>query len=202
MPTLRKRNDEDEYYVLTSISGRVITFQLTHTGRDRLLAAGLQDGDRFSRGILHDLYISGDVFTYGLGATHPPEDERQLDFDFDPIPESVFPSCSKCSSQLDLFFVTSPDDVTCDAFVLCQHCRSIRNASSDVSLPLPLVSRLIFVRLQNTGRVKSPDMQVRLHMEKLEGDFQKSWDDLQKRKGRRQEILFPVDDGAQRRLIE
>jgi hypothetical protein len=201
MPRLKKRIHRDGYYVLTSIKSRMAAFQLTQEGQDRLLASGLRDGDYFSRGILKDLYSKGEAFTFG-GGTDLPDDPRQLDLPNDPVPESIFPSCSKCASQNDLFLVTVPEDTTCDAVVLCTECRPKHATRIDVILPLPLATLPIFSRLQNMGRIKSPDSQVKLHKEKLDGNFEKSWEDLQKLRGMRQEILFPVDDGSQRRLID
>ena len=116
MPTFRKSKDAEHYFALTSISGRVITFQLSQSGRERLLAAGFRDGDKFERDMLFDLYRSGDAFTYGTGTSVALEQDRQLQLDFaeETTPDRIFPACSGCGSVDDLHLAlgrgTSPYD--------------------------------------------------------------------------------------------
>lgn len=204
MPTLRKRKDSDGYFALTSIAGQVITFQISEAGQQRLLDASLKDGDRFSRAILFDLYRSGDAFTFGSGVAHPIEGDRQLQFDFsdDTTPEAVFPSCSKCSSVQDLHLVTSLDDMAHDAYILCGVCRKAGAVHQDASIPLPVLSRSIIARLQDMGQISRPAEKLAHYIGNLETDFQNKWDELRKRKSRRQQVLFPGPGGPQRRLID
>jgi hypothetical protein len=201
---LRKKKDGGGYYVLTSIAGKVITFQLSEGGQRRLLGASLVDGDRFARAILFDLYRSGDAFTHGSGITHQIKDERQLPLDFadDTTPESVFPSCSKCAAGQGLYLVTAPDDNLHNTYILCDSCRKARLAQSDISIPLAIVSRSILAQLRNMGHISRPDAKVAHYAENLEMDVQKKWDELRKRKTRRQKALFVENDPSQKRLIE
>lgn len=204
MPILRKKKDGGGYYVLTSIAGKVITFQLSEGGQQRLLGASLVDGDRFARAILFDLYRSGDAFTHGSGITHQIKDERQLPLDFtdDTTPESVFPSCSKCAAGHGLHLVTAPDDKLHDAYILCESCRKTRAFKSEVSIPLAIVSLPIIAQLHRMGQIGRPDAQVAHYAENLKMDVQKRWDELRKRKTRRQKALFVENDASQKRLIE
>jgi len=204
MPTFRKSKDADHYFALTSIGGQVITFQLSQAGRDRLLAAGLKDGDRFHRGILADLYRDGDAFTLGSGVSPSAEDRRQLHFDFpdDSTSETVFPSCSQCASLEDLHLRAGREGTPQDSYLLCARCRMVTAVGQDVSIPLPLVSRPLLNRLVQLGFMKSPDAKVARYRDGLEMDFQKTWDELRKKKGIHQDTLFPRDSGPQRRLIE
>jgi hypothetical protein len=52
MPVLHKYKDRNEHYVLTSIKGNIITFQLTNEGQHKLLGAGIIAGKTFERGLL------------------------------------------------------------------------------------------------------------------------------------------------------
>ena len=109
MPVLHKYKDRDGYYILTSIKGLVVTFQLTPEGLEKLITYGIEIGKKFPRALLLDLYRTGDAFTYGTGVeeTIPKIDARQLELDFsdDPEPESMFPSCANCASLNDLHLV-------------------------------------------------------------------------------------------------
>jgi hypothetical protein len=55
MPRLHKYVSRDAHYVLTSIDGSVVTYQLTATGEQRLAGAGIVAGQRFERALLLDL---------------------------------------------------------------------------------------------------------------------------------------------------
>jgi len=101
MPVLHKYKDREKYYVLTSISGKIVTFQLTNEGHLKLLESGIKNEERFGRALLFDLYRTGEAFTHGAGPGKiEGTDKRQLALDFadDPEPESIFPSCSVCNS--------------------------------------------------------------------------------------------------------
>src|SRR4030042_35055 len=104
MPVLHKYRDKEGYYVLTSIHQTMVTFQLTVKGEERLLSSGIRDKETFNRGLLLDLYRSGDAYTHGTGSDEEISraDSRQLQFDFrnDPDPESLFPTCAHCSSPI------------------------------------------------------------------------------------------------------
>jgi hypothetical protein len=109
MPVLHHYKGRNEHYVLTSIRGNIITFQLTQTGEQRVRSAGIQSGETFGRALLLDLYRSGDAFTHGTGPGEeiPKADSRQMELDFknDPDPESLFPNCANCSSPVGLHLV-------------------------------------------------------------------------------------------------
>ncbi len=92
-------------YVLTSIGGAVITFQLTSEGLQKLKATGVQPEQQFPRGLLLDLYRTGDAYTGGSGVEEPTTEslnQLELDFAHDPDPETLFPSCEDCASVEDL----------------------------------------------------------------------------------------------------
>ena len=129
MPVLHHYRGRNEHYVLTSIRGNIITFQLTQTGEQRVKAAGIQSGETFGRALLLDLYRSGDAFTHGTGPGEEisKTDSRQMEFDFknDPDPESLFPTCANCSSPVGLHLVEVKEKEDL-ASILCTDCR-LRN---------------------------------------------------------------------------
>src|SRR6476469_4901310 len=101
MPRLHKYHQKDACYVLTSIGGAVVTFQLTPEGEHKLTDAGVMPGDKFPRGLLLDLYRFGDAYTGGGGVeTSLPSarDQLEMDFENDPDSETAFPACDVCGS--------------------------------------------------------------------------------------------------------
>ena len=153
MPVLHKYKDREKYYVLTSISGKIVTFQLTAEGHEKLLKSGIKNEERFGRALLFDLYRTGDAFTHGAGPGKlEGTDKRQLALDFadDPEPESIFPSCSVCSSINDLHLV-EVNDKEHFAGIYCRECRKIRSATINTSIPLPLINRGLLNRVLATA---------------------------------------------------
>jgi len=57
VPVIHRYKDKDDYFALTSISRKVITYQLTGEGVKRLQAAGVVAGQPFPRALL----LIGDV---------------------------------------------------------------------------------------------------------------------------------------------
>lgn len=134
MPVLHKYKNNDDYFALTSISGKVITYQLTGEGVNRLQAAGVVAGQPFPRALLLDLYRSGDAFTGSQSDSEKADIEiLQLEFDFfgDPEPETLFPRCALCSATDDLHLVEIKNRGH-RASILCPQCRS---TGSDLSMP-------------------------------------------------------------------
>jgi hypothetical protein len=204
MPTLHKYVDRDEYYVLTSISGKIITFQLTQEGQDKILKAGLDDGVRFGRALLIDLYRSGFAFTHGSGPWEILEkDERQMKFDFpeDPEPETIFPSCSNCSSLDDLHFVIQEELNSLHATMLCSSCRKKQSSSVDTSIPLPLISRSVIAKLFEIKKVSHIDGKVKHYQDILRTEYERKWEETAHRRTEQQNKLFGTDDDSKPRFI-
>ena len=188
MPVLHEYKGKDEHYVLTSIKGNVITFQLTVEGQKKLLSAGIIAGRTFERGLLLDLYRSGDAYTHGTGPGEgiPKVDPRQMELDFshDPEPESIFPSCGNCSSLGDLHLVEEIKGKDHLAIILCADCRSSGSEKTDTSIPLPLVTRGILKRLLEMKSIQKIDSSVSSYKELLDKEFQSKWDALAKKNRR------------------
>ncbi|RPJ01598.1 MAG: hypothetical protein EHM36_13260, partial [Deltaproteobacteria bacterium] len=163
MPVLHRYKKRNMYYVFTEIRGKIIAFQLTSDGERKLKSAGIFPGRTFGRGLLLDLYRSGDAFTFGKGMD-PMEQEvepRQLQFDFakDPEPESLFPLCAVCSSPDDLHLVEVKGHAHY-ASILCGDCRMSQHGSLDASIPLSLVTRAILKRFMEMKHIEKRDSSV------------------------------------------
>ena len=207
MPVLHRYKERHEHYVLTSINGAIITFQLTKEGESKLRSAGIAAGQPFARAFLLDLYRSGDAYTHGLGPGKAvlKVDPRQMSFDFsnDPEPESLFPSCAVCTSPFDLHLVEIRNG---DYFasILCPNCRKAIHYEIDSSIPLPLLTRGIFNRFLEIKGIEKKDSSVLGYQELLNADFQTQWEGIAKRpKGKsiRQEKLFDLKEDKQNSLL-
>jgi hypothetical protein len=207
MPVLHKYKDREGHYVLTSINKTMVTFQLTLKGEERLLSSGIRYKETFNRGLLLDLYRSGDAYTYGTGPGEEISraDSHQLEFDFknDPDPESLFPTCAHCSSPIGLHLVEVKEDGH-TVSILCIDCRLPKLKAIDTSIPLPLVTRGILNRLLEMKNIEKIDSSVLAYKELLDKEFQSKWDALAKIKksGKgKQKSLFDKTDEKQKKLI-
>jgi len=203
MPVLHKYTDRKGHYVLTSIKGNIITFQLTSEGGAKLIDAGVENFQTFGRALLLDLIRSGDAYTQGSGPGKIAIDyeDRQMEFDFkdDPDPETMFPSCHDCSSLDDLHLVEIKG-VESQGSILCPTCRSNRSGTIDTSVPLFLVSRGLLNRLLNKKNIEKLDDSVITYQELLNAEFESKWETLTKFKSSQQR-LFDKDQGKQSKLF-
>lgn len=203
MPVLHKYVDSERFYVLTSINGKIITFQLSTEGECKLRSNGIDSGSKFGRALLIDLYSSGDAYTHGLapGTTGPVVDPRQMQLDFtdDTEPETMFPACALCSSIDDLHLVEIKDKDHY-ASLLCQKCRAKASSTINTSLPLPLVTRGILSRLLEMNEIQKVDDSVTAYRNVLDQEFSAKWAAIAKT-GKKQQLDFGIEDDKQRRLI-
>jgi len=199
MPVLHEYADKDSYYILTSIRGSIITFQLTPEGQAKLNKAGIEPDKTFGRALLLDLIRSGDAFTGGSGpGTIDSEHDKlqvQLDLFDDPEPETMFPACHDCSSFNDLNLVEIKSDRS-QASILCPTCRMEKAGIIDTNIPLFLVSRGTLKRLLQKKGIKKVDDSVLAYQVLLEAEFESKWEALIKSKSTQQH-LFKKDHGKQ-----
>jgi hypothetical protein len=203
MPVLHKYVNIDRFYVLTSINGKIITFQISSEGERKLRATGIESGKTFRRALLLDLYKSGDAYTHGSGpgTVGPVVDPRQMQLDFtnDPEPETMFPACALCSSIDDLHLVEIKD-IDHYASLLCQKCRAKASSTINTSLPLPLVTRSILSRLLEMNQIPNVDDSVTAYRNVLDQEFSAKWAAIAK-DGKKQQLDFGISDGKQGKLI-
>ena len=201
MPVLHRYKDKPNGYILTSIENKIITFQLTEDGYNKLLETGIQFGRPFQRAILLDLYRLGFAYTGGTGPGEPVSlpDDRQLEFDLsnDPEPETLFPLCGLCSSIEDLCFVTRQGKEA-QAIILCSKCRG-KESSIDVSIPVSLLTLPAINNLLHSRQIKSVDESVEKYRELLRAELSNRWEQLSKRP--RQGQLFDGGNIVEDKLI-
>lgn len=190
MPRLQKFVSQDGHYVLTSINGSVITYQITPDGEAKLAAAGIVAGQTFDRALLLDLYRTGDAYAPGVEF---PEAVRanQLEMDFagDPSPESAFPVCDGCRSLEDLHLTIQGGTGAWRAQLHCSACRQSMSAV-DTSMPLALMNRTMLGRLY-TFRIPSEKSEnVRRYEELLDAEFASRWEAVRKQRQSSQAQLF------------
>jgi hypothetical protein len=203
MPVLHEYTDKTGYYVLTSINGSIITFQLTPEGQEKLKKAGIEPDKMFERALLLDLVRSGDAYTGGSGPgkidTEHDKGQKQLDLFEDPDPETMFPSCHDCSSLYDLHLVEIKSDGS-QASILCPKCRVEKAGLIDTSVPLFLVSRGTLKRLLEKKRIEKVDDSILAYQALLDAEFESKWEAQLKSKSIQQR-LFEKDSGKQKDLF-
>lgn len=183
MPVLHQYVDGRGYYVLTSIKGDVISFQLTVAGYKKLKEIGVRPGDRFSRFLLLDLYRDGDAYTHGSGISGPEviPGQGEIDFSKDPEPETLFPHCSLCSSMDDLNLVEIKNENPL-VEILCFNCRAKKLASIDSSIPISLLTRSTFKRFLAMKQIEKIDEAVAGYQKFLDMEFEEKWEQLKKKR--------------------
>lgn len=194
MPVLHQYKDKPGYYILTSIKGNIITFNLTPEGVGKIHNARIKAGQRFGRAILLDLYRSGEAFTYGSGPGDVVDDNQgEFDFTKDPDSEKMFPACADCSSLNNLHLIEKmePDHI---ASILCGDCRTKKIATFDMSIPLLLVSRSTLNRLLTMKGIDKIDASVTAYKGLLDAEFQTKWDAY--KKGQPKQGSLSIDDGS------
>jgi len=204
MPVLHKYKDKGDYYVLTSIGNKIVTFHLSSEGHKKLKEAGINNGDKFGRGLLLDLYRTGDAHTGGSGPGElvSQTNKRQPPLPFpdlpdDPEPESLFPGCSACSSLDDLHLVEVKEPGRI-ATILCPACRNKKIVDS--SIPLPLVTRHILSRILQIKDIQKVDKSVSDYQKFLDAEFESKWETFIHDKPHQQQLIT-IDTGRQKKLL-
>lgn len=195
MPRLHKYVSRDAHYVLTSIDGSVVTYQLTATGEQRLAGAGIVAGQRFERALLLDLYRSGDA--YAKGHEFPEAvlaNQLEMDFAGDPNPESEFPVCDGCRSPTDLHLTLRGEATSFTAWLLCPVCRAKPEQHADTSIPVALLSRTLLSSLYASKSVAEKAENVQRHEALLDAAFTQRWDAVRAQRGAVQSQLFGDGD--------
>ncbi|WP_396208189.1 hypothetical protein [Gemmatimonas sp.] len=195
MPRLHKYVSRDAHYVLTSIDGSVVTYQLTATGEQRLAGAGIVAGQRFERALLLDLYRTGDA--YAKGHEFPEAvlaNQLALDFAGDPNPESAFPVCDACRSPSDLHLTLRGEATGFTAELLCPVCRAKPAQHADTSIPVALLSRTLLSSLYASKPVAAKAANVQRHESLLDAAFTQRWDAVRAQRTTVQSQLFGDGD--------
>jgi hypothetical protein len=183
MPRLHQYRSRNACYVLTSIRGAVVTFQLTPEGEQKLRLAGFAPGSRFQRPILLDLYRTGDAYTHGTGPGDLGEPPAQLEIDFanDPDPETAFPARSDCASVDDLHLTLYAAPAGLAARLQCPKCRAKAATDGvDTSIPIALLSLTALKRLFVLKPVATRHDSVTRLQDPFQAEFESKWAALRK----------------------
>ena len=200
MPRFHQYKARDNCYVLTSIKGAVITFQLTIRGERRLREAGVVPDQSFPRALLLDLCRTGDAFTGGSGVSEPiTESINQLELDFaqDPDPETLFPACDDCASLDDLHLSLVREQETLATKLQCAHHRDVTSYTLDTCIPLRLVTLTLFGHLFEIKAVTKKYAGVNRFDNLLRSEFESKWAELRKLRGSSQRGLFETGLGGE-----
>ncbi len=207
MPILHQYQDKTGWFIRTVIKNFIITFQLTVAGVKRLQEAGVEDGMRFRRAILFDLWRQGDAYTHGTGpGVIEPYAKGQLEIDFsnDPEPATIFTGCSSCGSLSDLHLVEVQKTEGTYGELYCAVCRRKSPDFIDTSIPLALVTRGVFLKILELKGFRSLDKNALDFKESLEKAFKNKWDQLAEQKIRTkrgtQKALFE-ENGREKKLV-
>ena len=195
MPRLHKYVNRDAHYVLTRINDSVVTYQLTPNGERRLSVAGIQAGASFERGILLDLYRTGDA--YAMGHEFPEAvlaNQLVMDFAGDPHPESAFPVCDACRSPTDLHLTLAGSADALAARLLCPVCRAKPESHADTSIPVALLTRSLLGSLYATKVVRTKADNVVRHELLLDAAFTQRWEAVRTQRAPSQAQLFGDSD--------
>ncbi len=195
MPRLHQYENRPGCYVLTSINGRGVTFQLTPEGERKLIAAGIGPDQQFPRALLLDLYRSGDAYTYSTGVDEPTGasvNQMELDFAQDPDPDTAFPSCEDCDGVNDLHLVVMRERGTLIAKLQCPICRDKTSANLDTCIPVSLLSLSLLGHLIRLKKVTKKYESVSCYEELLQAEFESKWEELRKLRSASQESLFDI----------
>ena len=198
MPRLHSYRNRDACYVLTSIGGGVVTYQLTPQGVEKLKSAGIESGMPFLRSVLLELIRAGEAFTHGSGANESAVAHGQMELDLidDPVPETALPMCGGCAKAEGLHLVLSGPSEALTERLLCPACRGKIN-NVDTSIPLSMVTLSVLVRLRELKAIHEKHASASLYEELLRADSSLKWDELKKQRAANQGLLFGAGNGGE-----
>lgn len=192
MPVLHRYKDHSGYYSKAQIQQAVITYQLTAVGIERLLKAGVKDGDRYPRVLLLDLIRSGDAFTHGQGVAQRTIDPNQVELAFD-AEEDLFarlPKCEETGSALDLhLIVTDEAGGERRARLLNPEARQTFRAKTGLSIPLSLITLGMIKSLEDQNKLPQDQSTVEVIRKWLLEDLRNGWEEFANARNRNQEEL-------------
>ncbi len=195
MPRLHKYTSGNAHYVLTSINGSVITYQLTAQGERRLADAGVMAGQNFERAMLLDLYRSGDAYAPGVEFPEAVRaNQLEIDFAAGPSLESAFPMCDGCGGLIDLHLTLMDSTPPITARLHCSVCRSNPSNRADTSVPLSILSRALLTRLLADKRVEHTSENVVRYRSLLNAELAVHWDAVRKHRASTQQQFFGDGD--------
>jgi hypothetical protein len=198
MPILKSYKNAEGHYILASVRGSVITFQLTGHGYDRLSEIGIKDGSRFHLGLLADLTRDGHAYTGGRGVAY--HEAEQFEFTFDTTEskesEDLFPACKVTGRFDDLHLVTFKDGEQLSAQLLAPEAISSLTESIHLSVPITILNQGALDWLENSGHVSQGSEVVQVLKDWFRKEASAEWERLRKSRnsGRQQALGLDAPD--------
>ena len=202
MPVLKSYKNAEGHYILASVRGSIITFQLTDRGYDRLKEIGIRDGDRFHLGLLADLTREGDAYTGGRGVGY--HEAEQFEFTFDTAEskesEALFPACKVTGRFDDLHLVAFRDGEQQGAQLLTLEAISSLPGSIHLSVPITILNPGALDWLESSGHVPQGSEVLQLLKEWFHKEASAEWEQIKKARVVGRQQALSLDDPAQLKL--
>jgi hypothetical protein len=202
MPVLKSFKNTDGHYILASVRGSLITFQLTPRGYDRLCEIGIKDGARFHLGLLADLTREGDAYTGGRGSTY--HEAEQFEFTFDTAEskesEAMFPACKVTGRFDDLHLVAFKDGEHLRAQLLAPEAVSSLLGSIQLSVPITLLNLAALDWLESSGHLPEACEVTQTLSNWFRKEASAEWEKIKKSRVVGRQQTFSLDDSAQLKL--
>jgi hypothetical protein len=198
MPVLKSYKNSEGHYILASVRGSMITFQLTDRGYDRLLQIGIGDGARFHLGLLADLTREGDAYTGGRGVGY--HEAEQFEFTFDTAEskesEDLFPACKVTGRFDDLHLVALKDGEQLSAQLLALEAISSLPGSIHLSVPITILNLGTLDWLESSGHVPQGSEVIQVLKDWFHKEASAEWERLRKSRnsGRQQALGLDAPD--------
>ncbi len=200
MPVLKSYKNTEGHYILASVRGSVITFQLKDRGYDRLMQIGIGDGDSFHLGLLADLTRQGDAYTGGRGVAY--HEAEQFLFDFTESEESkdLFPACKVTGRFDDLHLVAYKDREQLSAQLLAPEAISSLAGSIHLSVPITILNLGALGWLESSGHVPQGCDAVQSLRDWFRKEASTEWEQIKKSRTVGRQQTLSLDDSAQLKL--
>jgi len=200
MPVLKSYKNAEGHYILASVRGSIITFQLTDRGYTRLLDIGIGDNARFHLSLLADLTRQGDAYTGGRGVAYHEAEQFLFDFTESKESEELFPACKVTGRFDDLHLVAFKDGEQIYAQLLAPEAISSLAGSIHLSVPITILNREALDWLESSGHVPLQSEVIQELKDWFRKGASSEWEKIKKARtiGRQQALL--LDDSTQLKL--
>jgi hypothetical protein len=193
MPILKSYTTGPGHYIHASVRGSVVTFQTTKRGVEKLTAAGVQIGVRFSLRLLADLTRSGDAFTHRGGIEFYEAEQFEFDFKESQESESLFPACSVTGTFDDLHLVAYENGGEKRVELLAPSAREKVTEHVMLSVPLSILCPSALATLEATEQLPANTPAVAALRRWYAEDASAEWERLRReREARQQGFSFDV----------
>ncbi len=202
MPVLKSYKNAEGHYILASVRGSMITFQLTDRGYARLLEIGIGDGSRFHLSLLADLTRQGDAYTGGRGVAY--HEAEQFEFTFDTAEskesEDLFPACKVTGRFDDLHLVAYKEGEQIGAQLLTPEAISTLTGNIHLSVPITILDQGALDWLESSGHVPQGSEVIQMLKDWFRRETSAEWERIKKARTVGRQQALSLDDSTQLKL--